>query len=1288
MNKQTTYVFDLRSEANLMPFGEPNEELRHNTLNDRDIEDQHTIEAITGLRDELDGIHALKTVKADKRHFADYYLWDDKNVHKENRIGKFVTICSELYTIAVCTADDDICGVIVDSAGFVGNDDKFGRNEEYALVATTGVVDVQCESSTQVGDCVVSNEYGIAKATTSKYGYTVLALKNVDGMSCATISLGAPISHIPRISQDVLDIDRRVRAAEANAVSAMNAVNNTNNQVDKIYEAIVNASQKNDDSMANMSDILDATLNDATEAKQIVDQLKIDVEKSTAETLEAVANAVDGVNTLTSELDPILSFTDDDENVGPVYMARYLKNDVATKQEVFTLENGMNEKISSFKQTAEGFEMLVSSVDKWSVGDYAPSCGLTIEQAQEIINDDMVYVPTNSHVESFNNADKHFVKSYYYIWKTNYWEEHTYPAVIFSSELPSGVAGQFWYTDSKNAPTGYEAKALYQFNNNKWNKIAMLNGNANNRTTSLIQQTANEIKASVSSTQGSVAGLTAKVNGLETSIETVAKWSKGGRDAGYTLAAIDQSADQDGATLTLMVANEDGAKEISGASIVLGANDESYFAVNADRVDFTAGTFTIDANHLNLNGATTLNDNVTIGTDGKITAVNANISGVITATSGNFTNCTIDDTCTIQGKLTIGNLPDGVATEENIPTSTSQLINDSGYQNATQVTEITNETIKTTNVLANNLQVNATHIQGTLVIGQLPDNVAETSDIPTNISQLTNDSGYQNAEDVVTIAKGEISAAKIRANQIDVTDLNAFGATIGGWTINNDGILSGTYINSKNFVEGKTISGMISANEPKEDTVNGDHCITNFNYKSLVDTTSDSNIRFIAGCTPVYYPENQSDAYISLTDSAKFMVLEDGSLYANAVDITGTIHATDGEFNGAIHASSGDIGNLKIIDGGLQSPTSVGNFPYNFILNSRGFQIYSDAKIQVGNICLTSDYNYSYVSAQGQVSLQSGPIDNPTSYIRFGGANATGSAQQHEANITLHAEAIGTGNEQSVKFYAQSSVELPVVKYVTFYYSTAIFGRAYPTEMAEINGVTLLIAAGNTHSEEYFVNNGSSIINRWIRFSTNTEKMKTALDAGKGTNTTEMAEICMNTSGNTTSAQISCGSFVWSSSSNDFLINGNLVLDKYKTGNLGDSDSRWSAVFANSIDTLTSTTSLAYTDSGTIDSSDRNIKKDIESIPDAYSALFDSLTPVRYKYIDNTSDRYHTGFIAQDVLTATENAGLTPQDFAAYCKWTKENGESICGLRYSELIALCVHEIQKLKKRVSELENK
>ena len=103
--------------------------------------------------------------------------------------------------------------------------------------------------------------------------------------------------------------------------------------------------------------------------------------------------------------------------------------------------------------------------------------------------------------------------------------------------------------------------------------------------------------------------------------------------------------------------------------------------------------------------------------------------------------------------------------------------------------------------------------------------------------------------------------------------------------------------------------------------------------------------------------------------------------------------------------------------------------------------------------------------------------------------------------------------------------------------------------------------------------------------------------------------------------------------------------------------------------------------------SDRRLKNSIANIDEQYTTFFDHLIPVVYKYNDGTSNRFHTGFIAQDVETALTKAELTTQDFAGIILVNKGAEDEHYALRYDEFIALNTLQIQKLKTRVTELEN-
>src|SRR5699024_8633493 len=104
--------------------------------------------------------------------------------------------------------------------------------------------------------------------------------------------------------------------------------------------------------------------------------------------------------------------------------------------------------------------------------------------------------------------------------------------------------------------------------------------------------------------------------------------------------------------------------------------------------------------------------------------------------------------------------------------------------------------IKGDRIETENLFIKAANITGSLTIGQLPGNVATDSDIPTRTSQLTNDSGYQTETGVVSIVSGTVTADYVNALGIsasviqgEVVDLlDDRGRVIGSFTIENSGL--------------------------------------------------------------------------------------------------------------------------------------------------------------------------------------------------------------------------------------------------------------------------------------------------------------------------------------------------------------------------------------------------------------------------------------------------------------------------------------------------------------------
>lgn len=98
--------------------------------------------------------------------------------------------------------------------------------------------------------------------------------------------------------------------------------------------------------------------------------------------------------------------------------------------------------------------------------------------------------------------------------------------------------------------------------------------------------------------------------------------------------------------------------------------------------------------------------------------------------------------------------------------------------------------IKGSSIETTTLKVSSANITGTLTIGQLPDDVAQTSQIPTHTSQLTNNSGYQTEQGVTQIINGVVTTDYIYALGVEASAVrgstvaikNNGGNTVGGIT--------------------------------------------------------------------------------------------------------------------------------------------------------------------------------------------------------------------------------------------------------------------------------------------------------------------------------------------------------------------------------------------------------------------------------------------------------------------------------------------------------------------------
>ena len=105
--------------------------------------------------------------------------------------------------------------------------------------------------------------------------------------------------------------------------------------------------------------------------------------------------------------------------------------------------------------------------------------------------------------------------------------------------------------------------------------------------------------------------------------------------------------------------------------------------------------------------------------------------------------------------------------------------------------------------------------------------------------------------------------------------------------------------------------------------------------------------------------------------------------------------------------------------------------------------------------------------------------------------------------------------------------------------------------------------------------------------------------------------------------------------------------------------------------------------------SDRRLKKDIQEMSDSHSSLFDRLVPVEYKLIHG-DNRISYGLIAQDVLSAMAELGIEENELDLVSHTTSVNkyGEldDSYNIAYQNLIPMLIHEVQKLKQKLKQIE--
>lgn len=431
------------------------------TTHGMDNGDQHTIKDIVGLKTKLDNIEKLKPIRSNLSGRADYYQWGEEAT-ESNPIGPgyFVRL-GEDGMIYKCTNEitvhtTDVLGVTVSSAGFIGNDENIvdtytsakSTDISYALVATSGVVDVLCGYDIAVGDYVFPTVNGWAAKSTGSYGYLVAALVqngevvqgvNKEEVLYARIVLSQSVVNAKKVSDNVDYLLTETQRIGENVVKAVSDAQTALNEIRDNGSSLSSRVNDFENSMNNMGEQLyknTIALDEATttavnaetiakQAEEFVQEVASNATGGASEAL-AIAKTLEGeMKTLSEDMKSYSSKFDtiEEEQSAQALIISKANNDIAVVQTKATaLENSVTSLANKDTELAQTVALidqksneqgasitaLTSKIDKYSVGEYSQAYGLTQAQAADILEaGKIVFIPTD-----FTSNDVSFTEHY------------------------------------------------------------------------------------------------------------------------------------------------------------------------------------------------------------------------------------------------------------------------------------------------------------------------------------------------------------------------------------------------------------------------------------------------------------------------------------------------------------------------------------------------------------------------------------------------------------------------------------------------------------------------------------------------------------------------------------------------------------------------------------------------------------------------------------------------------------------------------------------------------------
>lgn len=499
----------------------------HSVLNGRELSEQHPISAISGLRDELNDIETIKRIYSSESGLSEFREWNDGNPNMEDRAGYFVKLVPGTDNIDICTDKDDVYGVAVINSGFVGNQiqsDKSG-DPSYSMVGIAGALRVRTDGTARNGEYVVPDATGIATFSENGCGYKVISQGSYSTYPYVTIAVTPQNDKLSKVYGMLTEADGTLGNLVIRIEDIEDRANNASQKADIIIsdnESIKEILNENKQNIEQISNISNSAYEAAQEAKESVSSAVTSateaMKKAQEAALEAqnaaddLSNAMDMIN----EMEPLVSFESGEYKGAAGIVAITHENQMNLGSLMQTVdEQGSNLAALMLKKDDNGtsIQSLVSHIDKYSVGQYSISYGLSKSNAQSIFVDEYIYVPTVNHTEAMYIDDNTtteitFARGYSYIWdnENGIWTQSQ--EVSLASTYRDGAQdGDLWLCwqnterldENGEVKITYLSGTLYRWFNTDaiWIAVASVADNAQSRMLSVSTQRADEISQSI-----------------------------------------------------------------------------------------------------------------------------------------------------------------------------------------------------------------------------------------------------------------------------------------------------------------------------------------------------------------------------------------------------------------------------------------------------------------------------------------------------------------------------------------------------------------------------------------------------------------------------------------------------------------------------------------------------------------------------------------------------------------------------------------------------------------------